>query len=469
MMDKDPVSGNEIPAGGTAEGVRDDVNVNLSEGEYVIPENVVRYIGVEKLEKMVAKANADLEGMEANGRMGEPSGMSEEDMQEAVGLEFNSGGMVPNKYMSDFNPNQYALGLGGLGGGGQGGLYGPYTPKPTAAPAIPEAPAATPVEPVLTPQEEMAKKAAERDGNRSYEQNQDGVGGDPNSWMDRYNYETTTPEGLFKASMDRVKGGSGLAGVADKVGEATGALGDFLPGLKNVGGNIQNMASNPGAMLGALTGNPMLGVLGSVAMKGLAMQNVSEAMANAKILEAQGMPEQANQLRTAAGEYAKSNGIEAAAAKYATGDKRAETVMERYGDTLFGAGGSTSVAGGTSSPSKSSSSSSSSSSGSGLGSPTPSSLGGGGGQDLEDRSKPNSGGGFTTASVGDYSPGAGTGTGNLSGTTTETKTEAVREATSGLSDDDKKGGAALDSAMGISGLAKGGLVTKKKKRGLGRK
>jgi len=48
----DPVSGNEVPPGATAKEVRDDVDVSVSEGEYIFPADVVRYYGVAKLEQM---------------------------------------------------------------------------------------------------------------------------------------------------------------------------------------------------------------------------------------------------------------------------------------------------------------------------------------------------------------------------------------------------------------------------------
>ena len=41
----DEVSGNEVPVGGTKKGVRDDISAMVSEGEFVFPEDVVRYIG----------------------------------------------------------------------------------------------------------------------------------------------------------------------------------------------------------------------------------------------------------------------------------------------------------------------------------------------------------------------------------------------------------------------------------------
>lgn len=66
----DPVSGNEIPPGGTAEGVRDDIDAKLSEGEYVIPANVVMFLGIDKIQKMVDKAKEQLGAMEEGGDAG---------------------------------------------------------------------------------------------------------------------------------------------------------------------------------------------------------------------------------------------------------------------------------------------------------------------------------------------------------------------------------------------------------------
>ena len=43
-MNIDPVSGNEIPLGSEAENVRDDVDAKLSEGEYVVPADVVKAV-----------------------------------------------------------------------------------------------------------------------------------------------------------------------------------------------------------------------------------------------------------------------------------------------------------------------------------------------------------------------------------------------------------------------------------------
>ena len=66
----DPVSGNEVPVGSLQEEVRDDIPAKLSEGEFVVPADVVRYIGLEKLMKMRDAAKEGLARMEEVGQMG---------------------------------------------------------------------------------------------------------------------------------------------------------------------------------------------------------------------------------------------------------------------------------------------------------------------------------------------------------------------------------------------------------------
>jgi hypothetical protein len=66
----DEVSGNEVPIGGTKKGVRDDVPAMVSEGEFVFPEDVVRYIGLDKLMQLRQQAKMGLKKMEAMGQMG---------------------------------------------------------------------------------------------------------------------------------------------------------------------------------------------------------------------------------------------------------------------------------------------------------------------------------------------------------------------------------------------------------------
>lgn len=75
----DPVSGNDVPIGSTPEEVRDDIPAQLSEGEYVVPADVVRYYGVKFFEDLRTEAKTGWMQMEQNGRVGgepiAPSGM----------------------------------------------------------------------------------------------------------------------------------------------------------------------------------------------------------------------------------------------------------------------------------------------------------------------------------------------------------------------------------------------------------
>ena len=66
----DPVSGNEVPAGSTQKEVRDDIPAQLSEGEFVFPADVVRYIGLENLMELRQKAKEGLQQMDDMGQMG---------------------------------------------------------------------------------------------------------------------------------------------------------------------------------------------------------------------------------------------------------------------------------------------------------------------------------------------------------------------------------------------------------------
>jgi hypothetical protein len=66
----DPVSGNEVPVGAMQEEVRDDIDAKLSEGEFVFPADVVRYIGLQTLMKLRDKAKMGLQRMNEIGQMG---------------------------------------------------------------------------------------------------------------------------------------------------------------------------------------------------------------------------------------------------------------------------------------------------------------------------------------------------------------------------------------------------------------
>jgi len=69
-MNIEPVTGNEVPPGSLASEVRDDIPAKLSEGEYVVPADVVRYFGVRFFEDLRMQAKQGLAQMDADGRIG---------------------------------------------------------------------------------------------------------------------------------------------------------------------------------------------------------------------------------------------------------------------------------------------------------------------------------------------------------------------------------------------------------------
>ena len=111
-VDKDPVSGNEVPSGSMAEEVRDDIPAMLSEGEYVVPADVVRYHGIQTFEDLRNEAKVGLQRMEADGRIGgQPVEEQEEFPFPVEELEgFQEGGVVgdiyPDVMGQPFTPGQ---------------------------------------------------------------------------------------------------------------------------------------------------------------------------------------------------------------------------------------------------------------------------------------------------------------------------------------------------------------------------
>jgi hypothetical protein len=67
MTDVDPVSGNPIPVGATAENVRDDIPVNISQDEYVLPAHVVKYHGLKHIMELQSEAEMGLMALQADG------------------------------------------------------------------------------------------------------------------------------------------------------------------------------------------------------------------------------------------------------------------------------------------------------------------------------------------------------------------------------------------------------------------
>ena len=93
----DPVSGNEVPRGSLQEEVRDDIDAKLSEGEFVFPADVVRYIGLENLMKLRQKAKEGLSKMDDMGQMG--------NSEEAVVDDDEEYNAEVDELIDSFDPN----------------------------------------------------------------------------------------------------------------------------------------------------------------------------------------------------------------------------------------------------------------------------------------------------------------------------------------------------------------------------
>ena len=148
-MKQDPISGNPIPNGSMAEEVRDDIPAQLSEGEYVVPADVVRYYGVKHFEDIRNNAKQGLQSMEANGRIGgEPvpvggpvaSGLNPEEMNEIQSMMMNIGGFVDqpsDPYQQQRTMYKQPMAMGASNGTDVSGsfstnYYDPNNPNATA-------------------------------------------------------------------------------------------------------------------------------------------------------------------------------------------------------------------------------------------------------------------------------------------------------------------------------------------------
>jgi len=135
----DPVSGNDVPPGSLPEEVRDDIDAKLSEGEYVVPADVVRYYGVKFFENLRTKAKQGLQQMDEDGRIGgEPTSemflpfdVSELEVEDENGVRMAVGGLVPGYYVGG--------GVGSSFGGGYG-YEDPFKTPTVVKPPEPVAP-----------------------------------------------------------------------------------------------------------------------------------------------------------------------------------------------------------------------------------------------------------------------------------------------------------------------------------------
>jgi hypothetical protein len=115
MIDKE--SGNEVPNGALKEEVRDDQPAMLSPGEFVIPAYAVRYVGVERLVKLLREAKQGMEQLDDIGLTGEPNA-------DDAGLET---AMLPSDMQE--GEDSAAFAVGGLQQ--PTGVYGANLNRPT--------------------------------------------------------------------------------------------------------------------------------------------------------------------------------------------------------------------------------------------------------------------------------------------------------------------------------------------------
>ncbi len=150
-VEVDPVSGNEVPPGSLPEEVRDDIPAQLSEGEYVVPADVLRFYGMKFFEDLRETAKIELARMDAEGRIGgepvEPmqqDDLTPEEMAEIEKMTMAVGGFATQQPTQSTQPDPYqqqqmmyrqgapvAMGNAGYD---DGGAVVPSPPPPVAPP-----------------------------------------------------------------------------------------------------------------------------------------------------------------------------------------------------------------------------------------------------------------------------------------------------------------------------------------------
>ena len=140
----DPKSGNDVPIGSMKKEVRDDIPAMLSEGEFVLPADVVRYVGLENLMKLRQDAKMGLKQMEAMGQMGNSEEATMPDDLPFGPADIVILGKPQEDEPKEMNQGGFATGIGGY----QPSVFQnqPQTTAPVIPPSsiAPPPPAASP-------------------------------------------------------------------------------------------------------------------------------------------------------------------------------------------------------------------------------------------------------------------------------------------------------------------------------------
>lgn len=330
----DPVSGNEVPTGSTAEEVRDDIPAQLSENEYVIPADVVKFFGVSFFEKLRAKAKAGLAEMDAEGRIGGEDATEEDDDEELpFGVDelqtedddmdtqmqnagFAKGGAVTGNptpadieaNKSTFNPAAYPIGFSVFGN--------------QAAAPVTQAPAATTTKVYVNKQGQTVVIPFDANGNPTI----------------------PIPAGYTLQTADSASGrgsggggGQGDTAVALNTSGTTGGAGrikleDFASedtliasGMKDI--EQLNASKKIGGVAGSLLGGGVVGgLVGSLAGTGY---QLSELRAKIQLADKYGMTKAAETLRAAEAEATKGLSGKWVLDKLASGNMLAESFYKK--------------------------------------------------------------------------------------------------------------------------------------------
>ena len=522
-MSVDPVSGNDIPLGSNAEDVRDDVDAKLSSGEYVVPADVVKYVGVAQLEKLVTKAKSGLEDMDENGRIGgEPVGEAEEVVMTLGGdlgsLDgYATGGMVPGTDIDGIINRVKAAAMKdpsiinmlkakGIfiqepqpqGQEQQSAMAQGAVPKQAAPPAVQGQTATAGFSDggLATGNEYSTYNPNDYQSEFNPYAHTMGFSGESNvtgqmpgtipvpgqgltqecpegsTWDPATNacvpVESTIPVDDGSGNMDN---NEDYGGPAKKAQDPNSWMNQYdysnpetlvSQTMSTMGIDDPNAAPKRVGIVESLT-NGLLGNLGGgLVGKAMAIGNVAAANANAIILENKGMSEEANKIRAQVAVYEKSKGISGWPTAMREGTGMAERAEKSKHAAAIGNWGSKNAAVGS---------------------------GGGGGKPAVNSPTPNTGSGITADNNQNDGGNSSSGLDNHAEISSNAQAQgatagqagsiAAKSVTKNVSDKDKEGSADMDGAYGISGLNKGGFIAPrpkkdkapmaKNKKGLGRK
>lgn len=460
-MDQDPVSGNEVPSGSMAKEVRDDVPAQLSEGEYVVPADVVRFYGVKFFEDLRMEAKKGLQDMEANGRIGgEPvdSPMARPDMPQEMSedlsseeLEFLQSIAASSQDLDnlgqDMSTNVRQLNEGGS-------VRGYYTAGDvkTSVPSF--------LRDYATPGALQLKMSTEPSN-------------DTDDTSEDKEPEDGCPEGMmWNGSMCVIDPNYAATTRSDRDDDDDDPVqtsapwyeGEDLSDINSFLDKTLAEEEQPTSVIGGLLSNmPIMKAVGSIGK----LSNVAKARAAVEIAKSSGgqyTESQIEDMEDRIDDYISDNKINPNLANtIASGALNTSAFMNAADKNKDGVitPEEMSEATGVATPTS-------------TGVQTPTSTGVPKGTDSNndgpssydtttkeqiqqrqsDRSERSS-----QITAGQKIAGQ-----DMSGKTDQYKTEAVKQATKGTTEEERKGGAELDASMGISGLNKGGLMKKKRKK-----